>query len=368
MVGQGKSMIYKKITVDNFRGFSHFEVESLKKFNLITGKNNVGKSAFLEAVFIMSGTHAQLMIATDIFRGQDIFPINVAGASNLDSPLSSFFHNFNIAEDIKFYAEKYNKENQTIQISVPPPSTVLMSTAGEAGNISLSGGFSQELCLFKYSDSKKAKFTSKVVLSNNKGAIALSVEPTPPPVEFMTIYVTSFQKSTVEDVNRVGNLLRQGKKKEIVDVLKVIEPRLQDIDIIPMGNRPVIHLKLGMEKLLPLPLGGLGMARLLRYIADIMFSPGGVVLIDEIEEGLHWSVLERVWTAIKEAANKYDVQVFATTHSFECIEAAYNVFSKDIVDNLNVMRMEADDKNNIRAIQYSKDTLGSAIKNNLGIR
>ncbi|MCX5679791.1 MAG: AAA family ATPase [Candidatus Omnitrophica bacterium] len=362
-------MVYKRISIDNFRCFSHFDVNSLKKFNLITGKNNIGKSAFLEAIFIMSGTHAQLMLATDIFRGQDVFNVNLSGAQNLESPLSSFFRNFNVANDIKFYAEKYNQENQTIDISVPPPSTVLMSTAGEAGNISLGGGFSQELCLFKYSDSKKVKFTSKIVLSNNKGAIGLSVEPTPPPVEFMTIYVTSFQKSTLEDVSRVGSLLRQGKKKELIDTLKVVDSRLQDLDIIPMGNKPVIHLKLlGIEKLLPLPLAGLGMARLLRYVTDIMNAPGGVVLIDEIEEGLHWSILNKVWETIRETCNKYDVQIFSTTHSFECVESAYNVFSKVSGDDLNVMRMEADEKNNVRAIQYDKNTLEAAIKNNLDIR
>jgi AAA15 family ATPase/GTPase len=73
---------------------------------------------------------------------------------------------------------------------------------------------------------------------------------------------------------------------------------------------------------------GEGMRRVLSLVLAIANAPGGVVLIDEIENGLHYSVQADVWKAIARAARDADVQVFATTHSWECIEAAHRAFKE----------------------------------------
>ena len=86
---------------------------------------------------------------------------------------------------------------------------------------------------------------------------------------------------------------------------------------------------IGIGRMIPFALLGGGLGRLAGILLSIADAPGGVVLIDEVENGFHRSVLSRVWSAIGEAAGRYETQVFATTHSFECIEAAHEAFRED---------------------------------------
>ena len=80
---------------------------------------------------------------------------------------------------------------------------------------------------------------------------------------------------------------------------------------------------IGLPELVPLPAMGEGMTQIAWLVLAIASMPDGVVLVDEIENGIHHSVLPDVWRAIDEAAKQFHTQIFATTHSFECVMAAH---------------------------------------------
>ena len=80
---------------------------------------------------------------------------------------------------------------------------------------------------------------------------------------------------------------------------------------------------IGLRELVPLAVMGDGMSRLARLVLAIADAPGGLVLVDEIETGLHHTVLSDVWRVVDEAARQFETQVVATTHSYECIRAAH---------------------------------------------
>jgi ABC-type multidrug transport system ATPase subunit len=88
------------------------------------------------------------------------------------------------------------------------------------------------------------------------------------------------------------------------------------------GGLPMINGDIGIGRLIPLPLLGEGTVRLLEILLAISTTRDGVVLIDEIENGLHYSVLKKVWKAIAQYARKSNSQIVTTTHSWESIEAA----------------------------------------------
>src|ERR1700758_305841 len=106
---------------------------------------------------------------------------------------------------------------------------------------------------------------------------------------------------------------------EILPALQILEPRLQRLSLAPLAGESVIHGDIGLPQLVPIPFMGEGIRRVLSIVLAIANAPGGVVLIDEVENGLHYSVMRDVWKAIAVAARQMDVQVFATTHSWECI-------------------------------------------------
>ena len=106
------------------------------------------------------------------------------------------------------------------------------------------------------------------------------------------------------------------------------------------------------------------MTHLVRIVLAIATAQGGVVLIDENENGLHHSILPTVWGVIGEAAERLDVQVFATTHIFECVEAAHHALGPD---GFRLHRLEVVD-NQSRCVTLSPTAIDGVIRHNLEVR
>ena len=91
------------------------------------------------------------------------------------------------------------------------------------------------------------------------------------------------------------------------------------------------------------------------------YAKDGIILIDEIEKGLHHSVLVDVWKSLDWLSRKFNVQVFATTHSYECIVAANNAFTELESDELHLHRLRRDE-DHIKAVTYTKEALDTNIE------
>ena len=126
-------------------------------------------------------------------------------------------------------------------------------------------------------------------------------------------------------------------------------------------------MDLGGEQLLPAALLGDGALRLLTIALAIGESEGGIVLIDEIENGLYYQVMEQVWEAIGELAQSLNVQLFATTHSEECLRAAHTAFSKTKDYPFRLHRIERTN-DGLRAVTFDKLMLETAIQSGLETR
>ena len=119
---------------------------------------------------------------------------------------------------------------------------------------------------------------------------------------------------------------------------------------------------IGLPELVPLNVMGEGMVRVARLVLSIAKSPKGVVLVDEIENGIHHSAMEKVWAAVSRAANEYDTQVFATTHSLECVHAAHQA----IPEGLRLHRLQPDTGRT--SVAYGTDEIEAAVRHNVEVR
>jgi AAA15 family ATPase/GTPase len=88
----------------------------------------------------------------------------------------------------------------------------------------------------------------------------------------------------------------------LIKIVKIIEPRLISLSSIAQLNYSLIHGDIGLSRKIPIPYMGEGISKLLSYILAIMTTQNGIVLIDEIENGLHYSVLPDIWKAMLIAA------------------------------------------------------------------
>jgi AAA15 family ATPase/GTPase len=107
-----------------------------------------------------------------------------------------------------------------------------------------------------------------------------------------------------------------------------------------VNDEPIIHGDIGLQKMLAIQLMGEGISRLLSYIIRISDIKGGIVLIDEIENGIHYTASEQVWKVIDSISKLYNVQVFATTHSYECLRSAKNAFAESGTSDIAFFRLE----------------------------
>ena len=118
----------------------------------------------------------------------------------------------------------------------------------------------------------------------------------------------------------------------------------------------------------PIPIGSMGdgMWRLLAMAIAITQCKGGVLLVDEIDTGLHYTVMSKMWSLIYNAAREFDVQVFATTHSYDCVYSLAQICSGEAVQpSVTVQRIEAGKD---RSVPYDEDEIAVAASRDIEVR
>lgn len=161
---------------------------------------------------------------------------------------------------------------------------------------------------------------------------------------------------------RFGRAEIAGYLGDVEDVMRLIEPRLRRLTAVPTAEGPaLIYGDVGTGRIIPIALMGSGFSRLLELTLAFEEVNNGSILIDEIENGLHYSVLNGVWSAINHLSQKFNVQVFATTHSYECIVAANNAFTESESDELHLHHLYRRNER-VKAVTYSKEALHTNIE------
>lgn len=355
----------KKFSIRNFKCFREITIKSWERINLVAGKNNVGKTALLEAIWLHEGAHnAQLAFAVQKFRG-----INAFDSKNF---LKELFAEFRTGPGITLEAEYQDGKSLGLRIlqeeaGEPVPidtetvesgstrsvSPKLIFEATEGGNV---------LC--------KSEFFLGVDAGDPQGKLIpfflgghQSLRPT-------AVFVSSgLSKEERNKVNgtRFSEQVEKKRKGEILDSLRLICPELKKIDLSKRGNEFYVGGDIGYDRMLPLSLMGEGVERYLTFVLSILFGENGIVLIDEIENGFHYSIYNKIWRNLARLARKYNVQIIATTHSHECVEAAHKSFKEDEKYDFLLHRLDRVG-DSLDDVTYDQETLEVALNTDLEVR
>jgi predicted ATP-dependent endonuclease of OLD family len=204
------------------------------------------------------------------------------------------------------------------------------------------------------------KFTSEISLSDGEARISNKYKET------LLCAFHSPQIAMSILPQRIDKLLVNKQMDGVIEALQEIDPNVTDIR---MGAAGLIYVDIGLDKLLPINIMGDGIRRILSILAAVSDMQGGILLIDEIENGLHYSTLKTLWRALLKALEVYHVQLFAATHSNECIEAlasSYNAVNSNS-DNIRLYRIEKQ-VNSHRAFEYPPGMITSGIDGNIEMR
>jgi ABC-type transport system involved in cytochrome c biogenesis ATPase subunit len=315
------------IVIRNFRALADFEAFKLGRINLIVGKNNAGKSSVLEALRIYAGHANKALLDNialshdetlqDLFTGRH-FPVDddwdhaikIGDPSNTASMLL-------IRHGYATEVEERTEENGTTitQWRVKPVSKTEAPT--------FEGSLMQVLYVME-----QARAFPTIFLDSDRYLSHGTVPPTP-------CGIVHTQWLSMDELADGWDRIVFTEHEDIVRrALKIITPEFENLTFVRIDDGPLDPLKprpplrrSAKVKLsnttTPVALKSLGdgMQRILQIALKLVSARGGFLLIDEFENGLHYSVQENVWTLLFEMAAQLDIQVFATTHSWDCIES-----------------------------------------------
>lgn len=356
--------MYRSFTVRHFRCFEELTLSDLERVNLIAGKNNVGKTALLEAMFLHCGAYnPELAIRINAFRGIESVQVEFFPAA--ETPWHSLFQDFDTQKIIELEGYDHRGTRRTLRIqTASEPVEVRAEQQKTMQTIRDTASSLQFGHAIRFESVENGKqIVRRMVLG--KTGILVDDLPAPPFPAFF--HGTRVRIPLKEQAHLFSNLEVQDKQHSVVEALKVIEPRLRRVSVVVPGEEPTLHGDIGTGRLMPLPLMGEGMVRVANMVLQIGNASRGVVLIDEFENGIHHSVLTKVWMAVSQAAREFDTQIFATTHSWECIVAAHEAFSQHDTYDFRLYRLERVNEH-IRVVTYDQKTLQAAVETGLEVR
>jgi hypothetical protein len=350
----------------NYRGLKDFTIEPLERVNLITGANNVGKTALLEALYLnltpgsafssnLNSDKKESSTRHNLFRGFKDIPFNLDNVSKW----GWLFYGKDLSKDIELTSGFKGGRTQRL--------TMYWLIEDKTGGVPVPSGIPlDDLSIYlsvSFKDIVDSPFSWRIERAGHREMPSPHILDTFP----LRLLFDVSSRSQQEDTKWFSKLDDVGRQGEIVDTLRLIEPRLKSLAVSTSDGPAMIYGDIGIGRRVPMSQMGEGMTRLLSLALEITNASGGAVLIDEIENGLHHSVLAKVWRAIGEAARRSDTQIFATTHSWECIRAAHEAFLESNKYDLRLHRLERSGES-VKSVTYDKGTLNTSVEMNLEVR
>lgn len=339
----------------HYRGIDGLSLSRLSPANLVTGVNGIGKTALLEAMWLFTGRYNPMLLwNANVQRsaGPVLDPVSrlSSGALELHGAENGSRHQmksvFEKAAEIAVPATtREAKEKNLMQLPV-------------AGRINT------------YLDGKLAKGGVGGMQPTPWGVVVHENPVPPKPESSCVIESTKFQLDTSgEYLRRYSDMVRANRKKELTNAINLLLPEIKDLEI--LTNRAgESYLSATTTDGVQLPLHDLGggVVRLYRLLLSFFTCREGILLADEIENGIHHSVLKEMWDRVRQWMREWNVQLVATTHSAECIEAAMTAFA-DAPEDLSIHKLFMNDRmGKIQATTFTGDSLEGARALDLEVR
>lgn len=339
------------LLITNFRQLSDLKVEGLRRFNLIVGQNNVGKSSLLEALWLLVN-EGRLEVLLDVLsqRGDFVKPglFREHPKDFARSPFSTL--------------TKWPPKQEAESLSC-----LIMASIGEIRLASLIISF--DFSTYYTGDIKRnynfCHIDGTLIDDNER----INADALTSPRLFQAkrgdnvfVVASGLDERTTQDFwERIALTERED---DVVEALKLLEPDVQRVTMTTFG--PLIKL-IGAPGPVPLKRMGDGMTRLFGLILAMVNAKNGILLIDEVEVGLHRATLDIMWPFLFTLAHRFNVQLFATTHSWDCITSFADAAKATPEDDGALIRLERKGSD-IVAVSYDETTLATATEQGIEVR
>ena len=367
----GNDLHLPNLTIRRFRGIQDLSIERLGRVTLIAGKNGVGKTTLLDAVRTYAQRGNYSVLSSILNEREELTKfVGEDGNEVLAPDWDSLFYGRHASPDDPIVISSLNV---LTQLSI-------IATHLDEEDANRWGRYLPEHLLDEDARMLRVTFAGKVhstPLFSLRGqwrqrALAREFEP-------LTVIRCESLGPSVLNNNDIARFwdkvaLTDDENRAVEALRLIFGNTVQRVAVIGddrstssrYGRRAVVRIA-GRERPVPLRSLGDGAVRMFGVALALANSQGGFLLIDEAENGIHYSVQRDFWRMVLLTAHENNVQVFATTHSWDCAAG----FARAAVEAEGVegalVRLDSDGEN-IRAVEYSERQLHVAAEQGIEVR
>lgn len=366
------------LEIQNFRCLEKLVLPSLGRVNLLTGKNNTGKSSVLEAVSLYV-SDANMWWILDLLEQRDELSYRerrkTLSLSEVQKIFTSLFHGRPIKIGTHITVGVHNNAENRISLRLvhyTEENVEQLSSQGEST-------FSKKRTILG-TDTDNMFSGSVIVGMERKIGNRIDLFPLQSvyPNRFIDrVAGFNFQLITPRTIDKENNvtlwdtITLTDKEEHVLNALRIIEPSIERLAFISEDEnqrhrKPMVKLR-NSSTIIPLQSMGDGINRILTIALALVNADNGYLLIDEFENGLHYSVQQKVWESIFALSNTLNVQVFATTHSNDCIQAFGKLLNEQYKGQGMVYRLD-NIKGTITPIELTADDISIASQHDIEMR
>lgn len=348
--------MFHNIEINRLRGIKHSKIEGLKQINLFFGKNNCGKSSLLDAIFLISGiSNPKLPLNVNIIR-------NYRRLEPSDMKLD--FYSLDMSSPIVIKAE--NDETRELQISVVESSSSKVNLLGEDNNVVSTDPDNRYGLVLKYKVDEHAYESSIIMSHSSNNSLEQRIKMPAHYKEKLTCRYLNPKFDFTTSIDGLVDVIKNKDEAFIVNALRLIESKIKDFVL----SQNEVLVDIGLDKRIPINMMGDGARKILSILTTIYECKNGIVLIDELSNGFHYSVMKGVWRAIISVAKKNNVQIFATTHDLDSIKGLRDAAKsgEEYDDSIVCFKLQRTADYELKSYTYSLDSVDYSLTQEIEIR
>ena len=291
----------KEIEIQNFRCFEQIKISGFERVNLIGGKNNAGKTALLEALFLNVVPYPSSLVMLRQLRKEPLEAIKAMP----DRAWDNLFYDRRKARFIVILGKDDNNITSRIEIK----SSTSLITINSIKNVE-APKFPQpgrEPSLRATSTGLREGYSDSIITDSSSTADEIPIIPS-------FIRISGRELTEAYDKARLDD-----KDSEVLRAFQILDPAIESVESFSIGE-PTLYLRRKGEKRLPLSLFGDAMNRVAHIMLKLVINKHKILLVDEIENGIHHTSQREFWRVLFRLAVELDTQIFATTHSLEMLQ------------------------------------------------
>ena len=369
------------LSIGGFRGIRALKIPRLGRVTLLAGRNGVGKTATLEAVRLYASRGREQVLST-LPRNHEEFAsaIDEDGDKMFAPDFTALFHGRDVSPESRIEIGPRNGTGEgSLKIEAVVPNRKLAERLKKLRRYAALG--LPLVIQISFANLKRQipwfpEFYGDALRRGGIGFYRGLIDDQDPPPPAMNCRSLGPGLPNNEEVTELWDEIAltddEGRAVEALNL--VLDNRADRVTMIgedqghfgQRGRRVVVKLQ-DRDKPVPLRSLGDGAARMFGVALALAGSRGGFLVIDEVENGIHYSVHEDFWRMVLRTAEENDVQVFAATHSFDCVRGFARAAADFPESEVALARLERRDEHT-RAVLYSKQEIETVADQGIEVR